>query len=472
MDRPDLNFLDEQDKLIKKPNKKLKHISKSLVYLLIIFIVLAIFFGYGVVSSGENLSQAFGNVGLWGQIQHLIGSNDKKLKGEKDDRINVALLGMGGGTHDGPLLTDTIIIASIKPSTKEVALISIPRDLTVQIPGYGWRKINHANAFGEVQNPGLGGELASQIISQAFAIPIHYYIRIDFAGFENIIDDLGGIIVEVENLLDDKRYPIPGKETATTTERYEHLYIEPGRVKMDGEMALKYARSRQAKGIEGSDFARSKRQQQVILGIKNKSLSLGTITNPIRISKLMDTLAQHLSTNLEVWEILKLFSIGKDINEDNITRRVFDDSPDSPLHSVITEEGAFILIPKAGNFSELQLITQNIFDPEAIAKLQPKQIEINNGTRITGLAYRHSEYLQSLGYLITNLKNAPTQDYKKTVIYDLIEDENDKTAENIAKLLEAEISQVIPIWVSTSTSKHVSPSTDILIILGQDRKDL
>lgn len=472
MDKPELNFLDEQDKLVKKPKKKLTLISKLIIYLLIIFVILIIIFGYNVIASGENLSQTFGNVGLWGQIQHLIGSDDKKLKGEDGDRVNVALLGMAGGAHYGPLLTDTIIIASIKPSTEEVALISIPRDLVVQIPGYGWRKINHANAFGEVQNPDHGGELASQVISQTFNIPIHYYIRVDFAGFENVIDDLGGITIEVENLLDDKRFPILGKETATTSERYEHLYVEPGRVKMDGELALKYARSRQAKGIEGSDFARSKRQQQVLLAVKDKGLSLGTLANPIKISRLMDTLAKHLSTNLEVWEILRFFNIGKNINGDNVIRRVFDDSPDSPLYSQVTEEGAFILTPKAGNFSELQLITQNIFDPEAIAQLQPKQIEINNGTRITGLAYRHSEYLQSLGYLVTNLKNAPTQDYQKTVIYDLIEDENDETAENIAKLLDAEISQVIPIWVSSSTSKHVSPSTDILIILGQDRKDL
>ena len=120
MERPELNFLDEQDKLVKKPKKKLTLISKLIIYLLIIFVILAIIFGYNIISSGENLSQTFGNVGLWGQIQHLIGNSDKELRGESDDRINIALLGMAGGAHDGPLLTDTIIIASIKPSTKEV----------------------------------------------------------------------------------------------------------------------------------------------------------------------------------------------------------------------------------------------------------------------------------------------------------------------------------------------------------------
>jgi len=428
MRRTDIDFLNEQDKLVKKPKKKVKRISKLVIYLLIIFVILVIFFGTKVVSSGENLSQTLGEVGLWGQIQHLIGSGDKKLQGESDDRINALLLGMGGKTHDGPFLTDTMILASFKPSTSEASLISIPRDLVAQIPGYGWRKINHANAFGEIQNPGKGGELASKIVSQTFGVPIHYYVRMDFSGFEKIIDSLGGITVDVENLLDDEKYPIPGKETATTTERYEHLVVEPGEVKMDGSLALKFVRSRQAKGIEGSDFARSERQQKVLLAAKNKALSFTTLANPVKISNMLDAISQHLTTNIKIWEMVKMFNLSKDFDKDSITRRVFNDGPTGELVASFTEEGAFVLSPKTGNFAEIQFIVQNIFDPEAIVKVQPKEIEINNGTKITGLAFRHSEYLQSLGYQVTNLKNAPTQDYRKTVIYDLIESEDDQRA--------------------------------------------
>lgn len=472
MTRPDIDFLNEQDKLVKKPKKRLRFISKLIVYLLIIFVILIIFFGVNVISSGENLAKTLGNVGIWGQIKHLIGSNDKQLTGQADDRINVLLLGMGGVTHEGPYLTDTIILASLKPSTNQVALISIPRDFVVPIPGYGWRKINNANAFGELQNPGQGGVLTSQIISQVFNLPIHYYIRIDFDGFKQIIDDLGGITINVENILDDEYFPVPGKETATTTERYEHLYIEVGKTHMDGDLALKYVRSRQAKGIEGSDFARSKRQQQVLTTIKERGLSFGTLINPIKISRLMDTLSQHLATNLKAWEIIQLFNLSRDIEETDIVRRVFDDSPGSPLYSTLTEKGAFVLIPTAGNFSELQFIAQNIFDPALATKIQPKKIEIQNGTKITGLAYRHLEYLQSLGYQINRIKNAPTQDYKKTVVYNLVENPNDKTAENITQLLEAELSSAIPDWVKSTTSPQVRADTDILIILGQDRTNL
>ena len=472
MTRTEIDFLNEKDKLPKIPKKKIKSISKLITYILIIFIILLIFFGVDIITSGENLAQTLGNVGLWGQIKHLIGSEDKKLDGEDEDRINILLLGMGGIEHEGPYLTDTMILASFKPSTKQVALISIPRDLTVPIPGYGWRKINNANSIGEVNNPGAGGELAKQVISQVFNIPIHYYVRIDFAGFKKIVDDLGGVTIEVENTLDDEYYPVPGKETATTTERYEHLYIEAGKTQMDGELALKYVRSRQAKGIEGSDFARSKRQQQVLTAVKEKGLSFGTLANPYKVSRIMDTLAQHLSTDLEVWEIIRLFNLGKDVDQESFIHRVFDDSPTGLLYSALTEEGAFILQPKAGDFSELQLVVKNIFDPELAAKMQPKRIEIQNGTKINGLASQTAQYLQSLGYQVTRLKNAPTQDYQKTVIYNLAENPEDKTTAELADLLKAEVAQTIPDWAEATTTSQVSPYTDILIILGQDRKDL
>ncbi len=475
MRKTQIDFLNEEDKIFRKPARKTLTISKIIIYLLIIFIIIGITFSVRVISSGENLSQKLGNLSLWGQIKHLMSSKDKELAGEKEDRINVLLLGIGGAGHDGPYLTDTIIIASFKPSTKKVAFISVPRDLLAPIPGHGWQKINHANAFGEAGGLGQGGELASQVTSEVFGIPIHYYLRIDFAGFVQIIDDLDGIRIEVENTLDDELYPVKGKETATTSERYEHLYIPVGSHYMNGELALKYVRSRQAKGIEGSDFARSQRQQKVLLAIKDKGLTFTTLINPYKISRLMDTLSQHLQTNLKAWEILRLFQLGKNVEPENIIHRVLDDSPGGLLYAAITEDGAFVLRPKAGDFSELQYIAQNLFDPELAAKQQPKRIEIQNGTKISGLAVRISQYLQSLGYQITKIGNAPTQDYQKTVIYNLVKQEakdEDQTANILAELLKAEVAPALPEWVSATTSPQVGIGTDILIILGQDQKDL
>ena len=467
----EIDFLNEKDKVLKKPKRKLGIFGKSGIYLLIIFGLILISMSIDVISSGENLSKTLGNISLWDQIKHLIGSSDKGLSGENEDRINILLLGMGGENHEGPYLSDTMMLASFKPSTKQVALISIPRDLSAPIPGYGWWKINHANSFGETKNPGQGGLLSSEVVGEIFDLPIHYYVRIDFAGFEKIIDDLGGVNVEVENTLDDPFYPVAGKESATTTERYEHLYIEAGRKYMNGDLALKFVRSRQARGIEGSDFARSKRQQKIILAAKEKGLSFETLANPYRISNVMDTLSEHLATNLEVWEIIRLFNLTKDIKEENIFHRVLDDSPDGPLYSAITEEGAFVLLPKAGNFSELQFIAKNIFEPKDSPKIRPKRLEIQNGTKISGLAVQTAQYLESFGYQVIRTKNAPTQDYQKPVVYNLTQNQNDQTAANIAKILKAEFSLAVPNWAKSTTTPEVSSRAEVLIILGEDRKE-
>lgn len=462
--------LPQENQIPEKPQRtKLKPISKLIIYLLIIFVMLIIFFGANVITSGENLSKTLGNTSLWGQIKHLIGSDDKKIRGEEEDRINILLLGMGGAGHDGPFLTDTNIIASLKPSTNEVALISVPRDLSVQIPGYGWQKINYANSIGESRNPGAGGELAKEVFSQTFGIPIHYYIRLDFAGFQKIVDDLGGITVNVENTLDDEQYPVPGKENATTTERYEHLYVEKGKTHMDGELALKFVRSRHGKYGEGSDFARSRRQQLVLQAIKEKALSISTIINPIKISNAMDTVSEHLATDLEIWEMIRLFNMGKDVSENTIVRQVFDDGPEGLLYGTTLENGAFVLLPKSGSFSEIQLITRYIFEPEKIAEIKPKLIEIHNGTKINGLAQKTSEYLESIGYQIARIKNAPTQDYQKTVIYNLSDNPDDRTAWEISKLMKVELASAVPEWAKATSSKEVSADTSVLIILGLDQ---
>ena len=200
-------------------------------------------------------------LGFLGQIKQFAENRNKTLEGEKDDRINILIMGMGGKYHEGSYLTDTIMIASIKPSTKQVSLVSLPRDLQVEIPGYGWRKINNANAFGEINNEGYGAELARQVVEKSFDMDIHYYIRIDFTGFEEIVDSLNGIDVMVDSAFTDYQYP-------TEDKKYQIVSFRAGPQTMYGEEALKYARSRHS-GMngEGSDFARSKRQQKNINGL-------------------------------------------------------------------------------------------------------------------------------------------------------------------------------------------------------------
>ena len=123
-----------------------------------------------------------------------------KLKGEGDGRVNVLVLGIGGQGHEAPTLSDTILILSIDPKTKDAAMLSVPRDLYVKIPGNGYGKINSANAYG-------GPELASKVVSSVVGVPIHYYVQIDFSGFKQAVDAVGGINVTVPTAVSDPEYP-------------------------------------------------------------------------------------------------------------------------------------------------------------------------------------------------------------------------------------------------------------------------
>ncbi len=463
-------------------------LSKKFGLLLVGLAVLSAAFTFRSGSGGE------GKISFWGSIRHLIANEDRALSGEAGDRINVLLLGVGGPGHAGPYLSDTIILASLKPSTKQLALLSIPRDLLVPIPGYGWRKINHASAFGEANRPGTGGQLAADVVSRVFNTPVHYYVRIDFQAFVDLIDALNGITVEVAHTLDDKKFPIPGQETATTSERYEHLHVESGKRKMDGELALKYARSRQASGVEGSDFARARRQQQIILALKKELFSISTLVNPLKIRAISNLVEDNIATNVQEWEVARFYQLLKELDGLTVSHRVLDDSPGGPLVAAIVDQ-AFILQPKIGDFSELQAIAQNLFNPESTAgsiitvdstlnintdttddlpsKIitdQPNisQIEVLNGTTIIGLASQTSQLLEKFGYEVRRIGNAPTQDYNKTVIYSLKSDNNFDTLHHLEDILEAPVAPAVPKWAQHDSNESlISEATDILVILGK-----
>ena len=359
------------------------------------FILIFLLTAYAIFSfnkaPSEKSTSWFYNLPLISQLKHLVESADTKLKGESADRINILLLGIGGKNHDGGLLTDTIILASLKPSEKKLSLLSIPRDLAVPIENMGWRKINSVNAFAEMKTPGSGGLAISQTVSNIFQIPIDYYLTVDFTGFEKIIDDLGGVKVNVDNTLDDYKYPVLGNEDAPWGERWEHLHIEQGEQIMNGELTLKYVRSRHAYGIEGSDFARSRRQQKVLEAVKEKVMSLNVLFKPSMISKIISDVSENYSTNLKVWEIAKLWGLVKNINNENIISRVLDNSPSGLLVNTVGLDGAYLLSPRSGDFSEIKYLINNIFNDAPVndkekVKQEKATIEIRNGTWINGLA--------------------------------------------------------------------------------------
>lgn len=293
--------------------------------------------------------------GIFSQIGKILTSGQQQLQGESDDRINLLLLGIGGPGHDGPYLTDTMMVVSYKPSTNEMSMISIPRDLVVNIPNYGYRKINSVFTIGKDQNyPGGGPALTVKVVSDLLDIPIQYYGLVDFSGFEKIIDRLGGVNVDVENSFTDYAFP-------TDNYGYQTVRFTKGQQVMNGVTALNFARSRHGNNGEGSDFARAKRQQKIISGVKVKLLSFGTLLNPKKISDIIGDLGSHTQTNMEVWEMLRFAKLAGNIDTSKIINKVLQDGPGGLLHSATGLGGAFILIPNGDSYEDMRFLAQNIF---------------------------------------------------------------------------------------------------------------
>ena len=439
--------------LIAKKSKKSKFLLLAVVF---IFIFLVSFFSPAIVST-KNILMNFGSgsfLGIWRTVVKLISAQDKFLKGEKENRINILVLGVGGEGHEGPYLTDTIILLSLKPSTKEVSTISIPRDLYAPIPGYSWKKINTAYAFGEIKNQ--GGELITKVVENIFELPIHYYVVCDFSGFEEMIDIVDGIKVYVEKSFTDDQFP-------TFDFKTQIISFNQGWQKMSGIQALRFVRSRYGNNGEGSDFARSKRQQKIIMALKDKIFSFNTLLNPEKMSNFLDSLNEHIKTDLNLQEILRLADLAKEINPSKIITKVLDNGDKGPLYAEMTENGVYVLKPKAGSFKELSSIANNIFENNAAEEKTiaiKNRIIIQNGTTYYGLASNLAQKLESLNFEIAEISNAPEQNHKKTIIYDLTLGKKEEELKILKEKIGAGISYPMP--------KNEGLDVDFLIILGKD----
>lgn len=393
------------------------------------------------------------NHSLWENVKRLVSSDDNFLLGESEGRINFLILGQGGAKHDGPYLTDTIMVVSIKPDTKQVAMISLPRDLVVPIPGYGLRKINSANAYGEAAGQKKGAELTSQVVSEVLKIPIHYYARLSFSGFATVVDDLGGVPITINTGFSDPEYP-------TDTNGYTTVIFKPGWQILNGEQALQFVRSRHGTNGEGSDFARANRQQQVLLALKEKLLSPATFLNPSLSLRLYRTLNDSIETNLSASEAVRLIQIAKDVDTANIITRVFDTSANGLLHETIGIDGAYLLLPNTPDYSELQTATRDIFNVSLVTK-EAAQIIIENGTKSAGLAEAMSTSLESQGLKVIKYGNAAHQEFPRTLLYDYTQDSKTLTRQ----LLEA-LFNITAVQLERTDDDEAA---DFRLILGSDQ---
>jgi LCP family protein required for cell wall assembly len=437
-------------------NKNRRRLPWKLLFLVpIICIVLLVgWFGFKTLMATSRIitkSNGAGAPALNGKLDVAT------LKGEGDGRINILVMGIGGAGHDGPNLSDSMMVWSIDPKTKDVAVLSVPRDLYVKIPGYGYGKINAANSYG-------GPTLAEQVVSGVIGVPIHYYIVVDFSGFKQAVDAVGGVDINVLKTLNDPLYPCDSENG-----KYCPIYFSPGLQHMTGTLALRYSRSRETT----SDFSRAARQQQVAVALRAKALAVSTLTNPIKLSGLIDTIGGHVKTDLQLNEIQKLAGIAKDIDATRISQKVLDTgSPDSLLQDgtgSIAGAGS-IELPKAGtfNYSDIQDYVKNIFTDHYIVD-ENARIEVQNGSGILGLAATVVKSLLSAHYNVGDPVNAASQ-VTTTVIYDYTGGKKPYTINYLerrfgVKSIKASLPSPSP---TPSTSAAAVAQPEIRIIIGSD----
>lgn len=338
----------------------------------LISFLLIIVLGLEVLAKGGNISPL---------LFQLIFNKNIDLRKTSPEKINILLLGIGGGNHEGPNLTDTIILASLNIKESKVTLISLPRDTwSTDIKG----KINKAYSDGEEARRGGGLVLAKTVVSKITGQNVDYGAVIDFSGFINAVDLMGGLDINVDKAFDDYEYPLTGKEDdpcdnkpedleelATASSqleafpcRYEHLHFDRGMNHMDGETALKFVRSRHAKGSEGSDFARSQRQEKVIKAFMDKAFSLQIIVNPAKVIGLYDTVKDSIDTDVEQNELDDFIKLAQKLQNAEIQSVVIDyGDQENDRGGLLTHPAIsglynyeWVLIPRIGNdnFSEIQ----------------------------------------------------------------------------------------------------------------------
>jgi polyisoprenyl-teichoic acid--peptidoglycan teichoic acid transferase len=439
-----------------KPRRWRKILKRTVIGLMSLLILAGAYFGIKIYLTERHIFKGGGGAPALAKKVDI-----SQLKGEGDGRINILLLGIGGPNHDGGDLTDTILLASIDPVNNTTALLSIPRDLWVKIPGNGYQKINAAYAYGKQQSTSKktqgqmqdGLNLLDKTLSPILGIPIHYHAIIDFSAFKQAVDTVGGVDVNAPEELYD---PTIAWENA-----YNPVIAAKGMQHMNGAKALLYSKSRET----SSDFARGERQRLVLVALKEKILTLGTFSNPVKVSGLLSSLGSNVYTDFTLSDISRLYEIIGQIPSSQIASLDMV----TPPHNLLTTgniNGLSVVEPRAGLFEydAIQNYVRNALRDGFLAK-ENAQVAVYNATTTPGLATKQGAVLKSYGYNVTVVDNANSSiNPAQTKIIDVSKGVNKYTRNYLQQRYGVVAGSKVP------SEYGITPpaGTAFVIILGQD----
>ncbi len=368
------------------------------------------------------------------------------------ERVTILVMGVDerAQSDEKAWRTDTMILVTLDPVTLQAGVLSIPRDLWVEIPTMGYNRINTAHYFGDFYDyPGGGPALAMRTVERALGIHIDHYVRLNFQAFINLIDQIGGIDIDVPETIDDPQYP-------DYNYGFDPLYIEAGQHHFYGEMALKYARVRH---VGQGDFGRARRQQQVLQAVLDKISSPEMLPQLLaRAPELYATAEDSVATGLKLDQIIALAQLANQVDRDTMRFAVIDENC---TENWITPDDAMVLVPIRDRVRVIRDYVLGLADPEAAVNIgeEAATVSVLNGTESPGLAGATAKYLEANGITVTTYDNADRQDYDTSLI--ILNRNKPLTAAQLIKLLRLPQSALVK-------GENPTAAHDIVVILGQD----
>ncbi len=394
-----------------------------------------------------------------------------KLKGENTGRVNILLAGNSADDpgHGGADLTDSIMVISIDTVSKRAFLLSLPRDLWVHVPGDGHEKLNHAYVVGEDTNfsengyPNGGmGELA-KVASNVTGLDINYYALVDYQALKQSVDAVGGVDFTVKST-DPRGLYDPNIDW---TNHGPLVRLSNGTHHLNGQQALDLARARgdayNSYGFAGSDFDRTEHQRQLLVALKARAVSAGTISNPAKLSSLFDAIGSNVKTDFTLGEVHRLYDLIKDIGGGNIKSLSLNQADGtSLLASYAAPDGQSALIPAAGidDFSDIRAYVDKQTSSNPVVQEGAKVIVLN-GTTSDGLATKVKNKLKSQHFLVGDIGDAGNTGQLNTAIIN--------NAGNTKPATAAALTKIFGNHLTTQNPYQGTYDADFIIVLGKDQ---
>ena len=336
-------------------HKKPRWVKRFVIFVVVVFVGFILTFAFKATSTLNQITvtnegDPLAGIKLFDVTPGLLPNINKSfIKPDPEpNRVDILLLGIRGiGDPDGGSLSDAIVLVSIDKTTKKAAMLSIPRDLYVYIPGQkDVQKINYAYAAGRIHNGEAAGlALASDVVANITGVHIDHVVRADFEAFKEIIDAVGGITI----------YRDTDFVEALQWSEEGEFRVPAGTNHLDGNQALYYTRSR----YSTSDFDRARRQQQVLIALKDKMLSLNVLASPKFAFNMMSILGTHVRTDASRSEIGDLINLAQEVEYGSIETKVLDTTSAGLLKQDIVD-GIYVLLPATGRFDQIRELAQNM----------------------------------------------------------------------------------------------------------------